>query len=74
MKKQLELLRELSVEGITYIPVDPEHSTDKWTVVNGNLVGPLTLIDGIGPKMVSQILSSRARKRAIARPRKETSF
>lgn len=64
-EKQLELLRELSQEGVDYIPVDPEHSTDKWNVVNGKLVGPLTLIDGIGPKMVSQILSSRARNEPL---------
>lgn len=29
--------------------------------MNGRLIGPLTLIEGIGPKFVQQILSSRAR-------------
>lgn len=60
-EKQLELLRELDREGVKYVPIDPNHSTDKWRVVSGNLVGPLTLIDGIGPKVVQQILSARAR-------------
>src|SRR4029077_5637284 len=45
-QKQISLLRELSQEGIEYISVDPDHSTDKWTPVQkGNrhiLVGPLT--------------------------------
>lgn len=64
-EKQLEILRELGKEGITYKPIDPDHSTDKWRVVNGNLVGPLTLIEGIGPKMVQQVLSARARNEPL---------
>ena len=62
-QKQISLLRELHQEGIEYISVDPEHSTDKWTPVKkGNssiLVGPLTSIKGIGPAKVSQILDAR---------------
>lgn len=60
-EKMLELLRELDREGVKYTAIDPEYSTDKWRVVGGRLIGPLTLIDGIGPKMVQQILSARAR-------------
>ena len=58
---QVQLLRELASEGIGYVPVDPENSADKWRVVNGKLIGPLTMIRGIGPKMVQTILSCRAR-------------
>ncbi len=64
-EKMLELLRELDREGVSYKAIDPENSTDKWRVVNGNLIGPLTLIDGIGPKMVQQILSARARNEPL---------
>lgn len=60
---QMQMLREMKEEGIDYIPVDPEVSTDKWTVANrdGNkvLVGPLSSVEGIGPKMVTSILNSR---------------
>lgn len=61
---QLELLRELAVEGVEYQAIDPEHSTAKWTPVYGSntrkLVGPLTSVKGIGPATVQEILASRA--------------
>lgn len=63
--RQLQMLRELSGEGIDYKPVDPDHSTDKWQVVvtgdnlQKTLVGPLTQIKGIGPATVRTILDAR---------------
>lgn len=64
-EKQLVLLREIAAEGYSYLPVHPELSTDKWTVatIDGKrtLLGSLTLVKGIGPKIISQIMSSRAR-------------
>lgn len=61
--KQLLILRELADEGIDYMPVDPETSTDKWTVTIKNkkkfLVGPLTQIKGFGPATISEILTAR---------------
>jgi hypothetical protein len=63
---QIKMLRELASEGIEYIPVDAEISTDSWTVgFKDNkkcLVGPLSIVNGIGPKMVEQILSARCRQ------------
>lgn len=63
--KQILTLRELSGEGIDYLPVDPDHSTDRWTPVKKGkkqlLVGPLTSIKGIGPAAVSEILDARKR-------------
>lgn len=64
-EKMLELLRELDREGVKYTPIDADYSTDRWRVVNGRLIGPLTLIDGIGPKLVQQILSARARNEEL---------
>ena len=61
--KQLFLLRELALEGIKYKPIDPNYSTDKWTIKVENdekiLVGPLTNIKGVGPITVRKILESR---------------
>jgi DNA polymerase III alpha subunit len=62
--KQIAILRELAVEGVSYIPVDPEHSTERWAVkiqANGKkiLVGPLTTVIGIGPASVIEILEAR---------------
>lgn len=63
-EKQLQILRELKDEGIDYLPVDPEHSTDRWAIAEREgrklLVGPLTQIHGIGPSKVSTILKARA--------------
>lgn len=62
--KIIFMLRELEREGIGYIPVDPEHSSDKWEIKtdeNGKrlLVGPLWMIKGIGPASVREILTAR---------------
>lgn len=65
IETQIDLLRELDAEGVGYIPVDAEMSTDKWTapVLNGKktLVGPVTNVKGIGPKMMQEVVSARQR-------------
>ena len=58
---QRELLQELDGEGFNYRPVDPEKSTDKWTLDGDTLVGPLSNIKGVGPKTTSLILGARKR-------------
>jgi len=67
--KQIATLRELANEGISYVPVDPDHSTDRWMPVKKgkkqHLVGPLTSIKGIGPAAVSEILDARKRGEPI---------
>lgn len=66
---QLEILRELDAMGIKYIPVDAELSTDRWRVVTKDgkkvLVGALSLLVGAGPKLVSQVMSARARSEPL---------
>jgi DNA polymerase III alpha subunit len=61
--KQLRLLRELKLEGINYIPIDRNHSIDKWGIKEEDgrkvLVGPLTNINGVGPVLVKKIMESR---------------
>lgn len=61
--RQLMYLRELKEDGIDYIPVDIDHSTDKWTPIRKDnrsyLVGPLGAIKNIGPKRVDAILDAR---------------
>lgn len=62
---QIHILRELQEEGISYVPIDIENSTERWvpTEVGENrqrmLVGPLTQIHGIGPAFVREILTCR---------------
>ena len=67
--KQIKMLREMVAEGYDYVPVDSDISTSKWTVGMRDgkrvLVGPLSNVKGIGPKMVSQIIGARARGERI---------
>lgn len=67
---QVELLRELAAEGVGYLPYDAELSGEKWKVGTKDgqkyLVGPLSLIRGLGPKKVQMILGSRARNEPLA--------
>lgn len=67
---QLKLLRELALEGVGYIPLDPLQSSLNWSVglVNEKkaIIGPLSLIHGVGPKLVAEILSSRARNEPLS--------
>jgi uncharacterized protein YycO len=64
------MLRELKEEGVDYVPVDPDHSTDKWELLRKGkkktiLVGPLTAIRGIGPAALVEILEARKNKTEI---------
>jgi len=63
--RQIMLLREMAAEGFDYVPVDKDYSTDKWSVGYREnkkvLVGPLSNVAGIGPKMVNSIIGARAR-------------
>jgi DNA polymerase-3 subunit alpha len=62
--KHIMMLRELKAEGIEYVAVDAETSTDHWTIrQEGNrsvIVGPLSLIDGIGPAGAEKIMEIRS--------------
>ena len=66
-EKQLKLLRELNDEGIGYIPVDVNISTDRWQVVRKGedikLLGPLSMIRGMGPAKVDKWMTYRALKK-----------
>lgn len=60
-QKQIAILRELGNEGVGYMPIDPERSSDRWTPSEekGILIGPLTTIKGIGPAKLQEILDAR---------------
>ena len=67
--RQINILRELDAEGIGYIPVDPETSTDKWAIREKNgvrsLAGPVQNVKGIGPKLAQQIVAARNKNEKI---------
>lgn len=57
--RQIAMLRELEAEGIGYVPIDPQLSSDKWQPSGNKLIGPLTNVKGIGPAAVREILDCR---------------
>ena len=63
--KMISVLREMAAEGYDYVPVDAAKSVLKWSTLNVDgqrkLLGPLTIVKGLGPKTVNQILGARAR-------------
>ena len=68
-ERQIQLLRELASEGIHYIPVDKDLSEEKWSVgvKSGKrvLIGPLSTVNGIGPRAVKEIISARVEGRQM---------
>ena len=65
--RQMNILRELHNEGVSYIPVDANHSDLRWAIkrVEGEpecLVGPLTMIKGVGPATANDIIEAREKK------------
>ena len=55
------LLREIVNEGnINYIPFDPVHSQENWSVWNGAILGGLTAIKGVAAKSAASIMKNRA--------------
>lgn len=59
--KQLRMLREMVNEGYTYTPIDAKESdVFKWRASMGKLIGPLSNIKGLGPKMLNEIMGARA--------------
>lgn len=55
----IRLLRELYKEGFKYKTFDPELSMENWSVQNGQLVGGLTSIKGVGEKVAQDIINRR---------------
>lgn len=67
--KQIQLLRELNEIGIQYIPIDADLSTDVWQIITIDskkmLLGPLSLVRNIGPKMVEACMAAKSRNESL---------
>jgi DNA-directed DNA polymerase III PolC len=55
----VRLLREVVKEGLVYKPYDKYKSKINWSVQNGELIGGLIGIKGIGPKLAEDIINRR---------------
>ncbi|MCK5016017.1 MAG: DNA polymerase III subunit alpha, partial [Candidatus Peribacteraceae bacterium] len=59
----IRLLREMvEFDGLEYEPVDPDNSSEGWSVCDGKLIGGLTNIHGVGSQKAKQILRARIGK------------
>ena len=64
-ERQRQMLVELQAEGVDYQPFDAKHSGLKWQPLyhegsnRGRLLGPLTLVKGLGPRRAEQYLDAR---------------
>jgi DNA polymerase III alpha subunit len=56
----VEILRELSDEGIGFVPFDPVLSERNWCAKDGKLVGGFTNLVGIGPAKAELYVQKRA--------------
>ncbi len=62
----IQLLRELDNEGFKYKAFDRERSEKNWTVKNGELIGGLLNLKGVGEKKADAILEARRAGRKMA--------
>jgi len=53
------LLREITAEGIDYIPFDLDLSEENWSVKDGKLIGGFLGLKGIGPATAQAMLKQR---------------
>lgn len=53
------LLREMTREGIEYVPFDLEHSEVNWSVKNGKLYGGFMALKGIGEAKAAKLVEAR---------------
>jgi len=53
------LLREMTREGIEYVPFDLEHSEVNWSVKNGKLYGGFMALKGIGEAKAKKLIEAR---------------
>lgn len=70
-EQAIRILRELTVEGFTYKAFCPKTSTENWSVQEGQLVGGLTGIKGIGEKKAQAIMLKRKKGLALTPREKE---
>jgi len=55
----VELLREMSKEGLEYTPFDIDKSVANWAAVDGKLVGGFLNLKGIGESKAAKLIAAR---------------
>lgn len=55
----IEILRELSAEGVPFVPFDAQLSQANWSATGDSLLGGYTNLVGIGPKKAANYIQKR---------------
>lgn len=55
----INLLRELTEDGIKYVAFDPKTSRENWEVIDGRLTGGFINIKGVGETTATELVSTR---------------
>ena len=55
-----DILREMTKEGVRYVPFDIDRSDITWRAVDGELIGGFTNLKGIGPAKATAALIARS--------------
>lgn len=58
-EQTIAILRELDAEGVTYTPIDPDHSMRHWSVADGRLIGGIQNAKGFGPVLAQKYITAR---------------
>ena len=58
-ESSVKMLREITKEGMTFVPFDRERSMEEWTVQDGQLIGGLLGVKGVGPITAREIVNRR---------------
>jgi len=69
-EQAIALLREIKGKGLNFKKFDSEKSMENWTVQDGELIGGLMNIKGVGMKMAQEIVERRKNNQALS-PRQE---
>lgn len=59
-EQTVEILRELSDEGVDFVPFDIQRSSEDWTVADGKLIGGFKNLVGIGPAKAAFYVNKRS--------------
>ena len=58
-EQTIEVLREITSEGVPYVPFDAEKSRENWMAIDGTLYGGFQCLHGIGPAKATVMIKHR---------------
>ena len=66
----IKLLRELTLEGVPYVPFDAEKSQLNWAAIDGTLYGGFICLHGIGMSKGAKLIAEREANGGVMPPKR----